>query len=134
MLRAISGSLTTVRGLPAEVATYHGVATGLREVWLAVHAAIEGVVDRTSLADLLTTARKTPGSGPARGLAAGWCGTRRQARCRRPAGRLAGGLAGGLAAAQRTSAGAYRRQDVVDHPVELPVGVGDRHVEDRRLG
>ena len=32
VLRAVSGSLTTVRGLPADVATYHGVATGLREV------------------------------------------------------------------------------------------------------
>jgi Rrf2 family protein len=53
VLRAVSGSLTTVRGLPAEVATYHGAAAGLRDIWLAVHAAIEDVVDRTSLADLL---------------------------------------------------------------------------------
>jgi Rrf2 family protein len=57
VLRAVSGSLTTVRGLPADYATYHGVATGLREVWLAVHSAIEDVVDQTSLADLLTTPR-----------------------------------------------------------------------------
>jgi Rrf2 family protein len=54
VLRAMSGSLTTVRGLPADVATYHGVATGLREVWLAVHDAIEDVVDHATLADLLT--------------------------------------------------------------------------------
>lgn len=53
VLRAVSGSLTTVRGLPADVTTYHGVATGLRDVWLAVHGAIEEVVDHTSLADLL---------------------------------------------------------------------------------
>jgi Rrf2 family protein len=53
VLRAMSGSLTTVRGLPADVATYHGVATGLRDVWLAVHDAIEVVVDHASLADLL---------------------------------------------------------------------------------
>jgi Rrf2 family protein len=59
VLRAVSGSLTTVRGLPAEEAAYHGVATGLRDVWLAVHTAIEGVVDRTSLADLLTPDRTT---------------------------------------------------------------------------
>jgi hypothetical protein len=50
----MSGSLTTVRGLPADVATYHGVATGLRDVWLAVHDAIEEVVDHATLADLLT--------------------------------------------------------------------------------
>ena len=53
VLRAMSGSLTTVRGLPADVAVYHGVATGLRDVWLAVHDAIEAVVDHASLADLL---------------------------------------------------------------------------------
>lgn len=53
VLRAVGGSLTTVRGLPADVAAYHGVATGLRDVWLAVNSAIEDVVDRTSLADLV---------------------------------------------------------------------------------
>ncbi|MEH0826798.1 MULTISPECIES: RrF2 family transcriptional regulator [unclassified Micromonospora] len=53
VLRAVGGSLTTVRGLPAEDAGYHGVATGLRDVWLAVHGAIAVVVDRTTLADLL---------------------------------------------------------------------------------
>jgi Rrf2 family protein len=53
VLRAMSGSLTTVRGLPADAATYHGVATGLRDVWLAVNDAIGDVVDRTSLTSLL---------------------------------------------------------------------------------
>jgi Rrf2 family protein len=53
VLRAVSGSLTTVRGLPTSAASYHGVATGLGKVWLAVHSAIEDVVDQTSLADLL---------------------------------------------------------------------------------
>ncbi|RLP89454.1 Rrf2 family transcriptional regulator [Micromonospora sp. BL4] len=54
VLRAVGGSLTTVRGLPAERAGYHGVAAGLTDVWLAVHGAIATVVDRTTLADLLT--------------------------------------------------------------------------------
>ena len=40
VLRAVGGSLTTVRGLPAERAGYHGVAAGLTDVWLAVHGAI----------------------------------------------------------------------------------------------
>jgi Rrf2 family protein len=53
ILRAMSGSLTTVRGLPADLATYRGVAAGLSDVWLAVHDAISDVVDRTSLADLI---------------------------------------------------------------------------------
>jgi Rrf2 family protein len=57
VLRAVGGTLTTVRGLPAGYATYHGVATGLRDVWLAVHSAIEDVVNQTTLADLLTKPR-----------------------------------------------------------------------------
>ncbi|MEV4757749.1 Rrf2 family transcriptional regulator [Micromonospora sp. NPDC049559] len=54
VLRAVSGSLTTVRGLPVERTAYHGAASGLRDVWRAVESAIEEVVDGISLADLLT--------------------------------------------------------------------------------
>jgi len=52
VLRAVSGAVTTVRGLPADLASYHGVAAGLGDVWIAVQNAIEGVVDRTTLAEL----------------------------------------------------------------------------------
>ena len=61
VVRAVGGALTTVRGLPTHRTTYHGVATGLRDVWLAVHDAIEGVVDHTTLAQLTITGR-TPTS------------------------------------------------------------------------
>ncbi|MEV1285720.1 Rrf2 family transcriptional regulator [Micromonospora sp. NPDC049679] len=61
VLRAVSGSLTTVRGLPSDIAAYHGVAVGLRDVWLAVRCAIEEVVDRTTLADLLAPQRRAVG-------------------------------------------------------------------------
>ncbi|MFK3979585.1 RrF2 family transcriptional regulator [Micromonospora sp. NPDC050397] len=65
VLRALSGTLTTVRGLPTEAADYHGVASELGNVWLAVHSAIEAVVDRTTLADLLAPHRRAarPGAG-----------------------------------------------------------------------
>ncbi|MFG3599090.1 RrF2 family transcriptional regulator [Micromonospora chersina] len=53
VLRAVGGALTSVRGMPAHHAGYHGVAAGLRDVWLAVDGAIALVVDRTTLADLL---------------------------------------------------------------------------------
>ncbi|WP_329110312.1 Rrf2 family transcriptional regulator [Micromonospora sp. NBC_01699] len=66
VLRALSGSLTTVRGLPTEAAAYHGVATELGNVWLAVHSAIEQVVDRTSLADLLAPHLRASEPGPVR--------------------------------------------------------------------
>ena len=40
VVRAVNGSLTTVRGLPAETRGYPAAAAGLREVWLAVHERI----------------------------------------------------------------------------------------------
>jgi Rrf2 family protein len=52
VVRAVGGALTTVRGLPTTTTSYHGAATGLRDVWLAVEEAIEGVVDHTTLAEL----------------------------------------------------------------------------------
>jgi len=52
VVRAVGGALTTVRGLPTTTATYHGAAVGLRDVWVAVEAAIEGVVDQRTLASL----------------------------------------------------------------------------------
>jgi Rrf2 family protein len=56
VVRAVGGALTTVRGLPITTTSYHGAATGLRNVWLAVEEAIEGVVDHTTLAELSAVA------------------------------------------------------------------------------
>jgi Rrf2 family protein len=55
VVRAVGGALTTVRGLPTATTTYHGAATALHDVWIAVEAAIEGVVDHRTLAELSTT-------------------------------------------------------------------------------
>ena len=54
VLRAVGGTLTSVRNMPAQRAGYHGMTTALRDVWLAVDGAIAQVVDHTTLADLLT--------------------------------------------------------------------------------
>lgn len=59
VVRAVGGALTTVRGLPTETTTYHGVAIGLREVWLDVEHAIEGVVNHRTLAELTVSAIPT---------------------------------------------------------------------------
>ncbi|AGL20780.1 Rrf2 family transcriptional regulator [Actinoplanes sp. N902-109] len=56
VVRAVGGALTTVRGLPTTTTTYHGVATGLKDVWLAVEEAIEGVVNHRTLAQLTVSA------------------------------------------------------------------------------
>jgi Rrf2 family protein len=58
VVRAVGGALTTVRGLPTATAVYHGAATGLRDVWVAVEEAIEGVVDHRTLAELSITPMK----------------------------------------------------------------------------
>jgi Rrf2 family protein len=52
VVRSVGGALTTIRGLSTTTTTYHGVATGLKDVWLAVEEAIEGVVDHRTLAEL----------------------------------------------------------------------------------
>jgi Rrf2 family protein len=52
VVRAVGGALTTVRGLPTANTAYHGAATGLRDVWVAVEEAIEGVVDHKTMAEL----------------------------------------------------------------------------------
>jgi len=54
VVRAAGGALATVRGLPTSTTTYRGAATGLRDVWVAVEEAIEGVVDHRTLAELST--------------------------------------------------------------------------------
>jgi len=59
VVRAVGGALTTVRGLPTTTMTYHGVATGLKDVWLAVEEAIEGVVNHRTLAELTVSTNST---------------------------------------------------------------------------
>ena len=59
VVRAVGGALTTVRGMPTSTATYHGAATGLRDVWVAVEVAIQGVVDHKTLAELSITTTLT---------------------------------------------------------------------------
>ncbi|MEV8505874.1 Rrf2 family transcriptional regulator [Actinoplanes sp. NPDC051475] len=59
VVRAVGGALTTIRGLPTTTTTYHGVAIGLRDVWLAVEEAIEGVVNHRTLAQLTVSATST---------------------------------------------------------------------------
>ena len=59
VVRSVGGALTTVRGLSTTTTTYHGVATGLKDVWLAVEEAIEGVVNHRTLAELTVSAVPT---------------------------------------------------------------------------
>ena len=53
MIRAVEGPIATVRGARPEDAEYTGAATGLRDVWIELRASMRGVLEETSLADLV---------------------------------------------------------------------------------
>ncbi len=52
-IRAVEGPIATVRGARPEDVEYQGVAVGLRDVWIELRASIRGVLEETSLADLV---------------------------------------------------------------------------------
>lgn len=54
VIRAVDGPLAEVRGLRPHETAYVGVAEHLPQVWVAVRAAIRGVLDETTLAHVLT--------------------------------------------------------------------------------
>jgi Rrf2 family protein len=53
VMRALDGPLAEVRGERPEDAVYEGAATHLRDVWVAVRAALRDVLENVTLADLV---------------------------------------------------------------------------------
>jgi Rrf2 family protein len=53
VLRAADGPLAAVRGIRPEEVSYAGTAEHLQQLWIAVRAALRGVVDEVSLADVV---------------------------------------------------------------------------------
>ena len=54
VIRAVEGPMALVRGERPEQVAYHGSAEPLMEVWVAVRAALRGVLSNVSLADIAT--------------------------------------------------------------------------------
>ena len=54
VIRAVEGPMALVRGERPEQVEYHGSAEPLMEVWVAVRAALRGVLSNGSLADIAT--------------------------------------------------------------------------------
>ena len=54
IIRAIDGPLAEVRGERPETTSYEGAAAHLQEVWIAVRVALRNVLERTSLADVVS--------------------------------------------------------------------------------
>ena len=53
VIRAVEGPIATVRGARPEEVEYTGAATGLRDVWIELRRSMRGVLEETSLADLV---------------------------------------------------------------------------------
>jgi Rrf2 family protein len=54
IMRSLDGPLAEVRGEKPEEAVYEGAATHLRDVWVAVRAALREVLENVTLADIVT--------------------------------------------------------------------------------
>jgi Rrf2 family protein len=52
IIRAVEGPLADVHGTPPEELDYEGPAASLQKVWIATRAALRGVLEEVSLADL----------------------------------------------------------------------------------
>ena len=53
VMRALDGPLAEVRGLRPEMATYHGAAEHLQDVWVAVRASLRSVLEQVTLEDIV---------------------------------------------------------------------------------
>ena len=53
VIRAVEGPIATVRGARPEEVEYTGAASALRDVWIDLRASMRGVLEETSLAELV---------------------------------------------------------------------------------
>ena len=54
VIRPLDGPLAEVRGLRPEAANYEGSAEHLQEVWVAVRASLRSVLERVTIADIVS--------------------------------------------------------------------------------
>lgn len=52
VIRAVDGPLANIRGVRPEAASYDGPATALRDVWVAMRAALRSVLEEVTVADV----------------------------------------------------------------------------------
>jgi Rrf2 family protein len=53
VIRAVEGPIASVRGVRPEDVSYTGAATALRDVWIDLRGAMRGVLETTTLADVV---------------------------------------------------------------------------------
>jgi Rrf2 family protein len=54
VIRELEGPIATVRGARPDELEYAGAASGLRDIWLELRSQMRGVLEQTTLADLIT--------------------------------------------------------------------------------
>jgi Rrf2 family protein len=53
VIRELEGPIATVRGARPDELEYAGAASGLREIWLELRTQMRGVLEQTTLADII---------------------------------------------------------------------------------
>ncbi len=53
VIRALEGPIASVRGVRPDEVAYSGAAEGLKDVWLELRASMRGVLEGTTLADVV---------------------------------------------------------------------------------
>jgi Rrf2 family protein len=53
VIQAVSGPLATIRDKPPQMISHHGAAVGLSRFWRSAHVTSSGLLDHTTLDDLL---------------------------------------------------------------------------------
>ncbi len=59
VIRAVEGPIATVRGVRPDDVEYDGAARALASVWIDLRAAMRGVLEETTLADVAARSRAT---------------------------------------------------------------------------
>ena len=59
VIRVVEGPIASVRGERPDDLDYQGTAVPLRDTWIELRAAMRGVLERTTLADLVERGRPT---------------------------------------------------------------------------
>ena len=54
VIRELEGPIATVRGARPDELEYAGAASGLRDIWLELRSQMRGVLEQTTLADLVS--------------------------------------------------------------------------------
>jgi Rrf2 family protein len=60
VIRVVEGPIASVRGERPDDLAYVGTALPLRDTWIELRAAMRGVLEQTTLADLVERGRRTP--------------------------------------------------------------------------